>query len=1013
MQQLIEKINKFLNKDKKDNVASQSVIAKSIRDSQINLKYENNIAIQLVANELSNSSYVDIEELEISLTGKNKKAANELARKTLNKIAIDICDGKEKSVECELDFLSDYVGVFNDEILEYYKYIKFVFNLTRNKVNMVESQLESFKQSSKWWNFAQWLYHLYKNDITNVEGLNDMLFRYASFKHCLIIGNIDFIINEVHSLSTYNDFDILYGSISMFLLNSLESINDAIQLIEKGPLNSGNMIFRFWHTVFKLRLAQLSYEKTFFKNNYIINVKEAYLDFKSFIATHESLSSVVNNQELITNLQLRSLFVLDINDYQNYYNELDDSIKQKEWLIDFQYLYYREVGDYTNALKLAKELYDKEKSFISLQKVFTMLIQCGEYDELEKLFLSESKYDPYIVAIYLTSRARNLTDKGEDYRLALYNEAELMVGYFGNMPDTIVYFLDFLLFFSEARTIIISKLNRFNNCKQLPRHSMLPTYSLFWLLFDKVDMFKETLNQFEDSVEIVFFLTFIEQHVSNYKTRIGVIKYLEGLVGADEQLYTALIRFNVLENYHYEAALVCVDYFEKGFEICRDIAEYTIICAINTFVVEESIVRKCIAFLEAQENYECHFLISQFFFKKREYSQALQCIHNIFTNLGGSNLPIVWEAYIFTFLHAKKGIQEELTSDTVKGNTVVTLANESSKLVVCLDTEYIKNEDEKIFDILFLSQFNKDFISLLNKQKKEEVSFNQQTYIIESIEEKYLYVYRAVMQRHHENKAFMNLKSFSLEEGSIQEVMNSVVPKYDKSKEEVMKRYYDSELGAPLNLISRDIPNYIKLLRHLILDEGQGLLVGTFSQNCDLEKKYVLTFSTIVILCILDELVVIDYVKENIIISSILKSTIYEVLMEEIRGEKDTSALARNSDEEVLFVEVLRERASLESIYSAIKDIPTEKVTKLDYESIMKQETPFEIISDIDKDELFLAHCKGYVYVTEDKFLRTLAIGLQIETSMLISLLNILPQEIKERILNRVKNTNYMTEWKR
>lgn len=233
----------------------------------------------------------------------------------------------------------------------------------------------------------------------------------------------------------------------------------------------------------------------------------------------------------------------------------------------------------------------------------------------------------------------------------------------------------------------------------------------------------------------------------------------------------------------------------------------------------------------------------------------------------------------------------------VVDNCVIKAASTNGNIYLCLDKEIELEPRAKENESLGAQHFSsrdRMYLMLRNKKKGDTFSWNNIEYKILEIISREVFCYRYVLDKCVKNPEHSQVYMISMEKEDVNidnlwKKMTEEISKYENTKgkfdlsgrkqvNDLLELYHFSvnELGLPIETICHgDYSRYVDVIRLLLFGKDQALYAGTADVDCGVEKRYVLSISTLILLCVIGEESLLKKYIEKILVPKSLTEFVY------------------------------------------------------------------------------------------------------------------------------------------
>lgn len=365
----------------------------------------------------------------------------------------------------------------------------------------------------------------------------------------------------------------------------------------------------------------------------------------------------------------------------------------------------------------------------------------------------------------------------------------------------------------------------------------------------------------------------------------------------------------------------------------------------------------------------------------------------IYSGYVGLDLNSVYE-------HNNKEVEHEI----VKENSAVSLQRDGESITFCLEdmNDDLNLENSHACGAEHIYYTDSVYFQLLNKHVGDRVVLGKKEYIVSSILDKYVYVFRYALDKLINNPQKALFPFMAIQSSSINEMMEQIKAKIPQNNSlNAFEMYYhnDSPIGIPIEWICNgNYDEYIEVVRTLLFGKNQILYAGAATFMPDMEKySYVVTVSTLVVMSLFNVLDLLDRIKNRIIIP------------------ESTVIFLKNCVDNQKKIQVVSPGKMITWPDGKLTIIPPDKTVKDIWESILEVCTYFKICK-VSNDEIIgfnivpglsaemlgsslklekcqidsyiLARRENAIYISDDLFYRKLADLLHLQNGNMTCLMN-------------------------
>lgn len=356
-------------------------------------------------------------------------------------------------------------------------------------------------------------------------------------------------------------------------------------------------------------------------------------------------------------------------------------------------------------------------------------------------------------------------------------------------------------------------------------------------------------------------------------------------------------------------------------------------------------------------------------------------------------------------------LHREITS--VCKDVGVTLKSETNSKVknIVIEDDNFYQENRKIMNVEIIRSTSDLGLELINKKVNNKILYNNQTYKIISIKDKYTFFSHICFEKIEKtsdieifktNEKDMDgfveqLKQKLIE---IQKVTDKRLDIYEKSGNVPLSAYFSSEKTAD---------DYAKIINTLLSEKGRVFYAGE-PKDINVEKGFVIDLTSILVLALLDKLEVFTQeLCSNTYITTSLKNKIkyyYESLLEK-QGQKETTigVIKKEDGTQMLAMNEMEINERIRfwaDIYKCVNKFKIEDVeaVKDDIWNIDRK----DCLDKVQFDLITLAKQKELPYICDDLLIRKLAGGVyKIDHTNCLVLIEHLYKDCYDKYIDTVK----------
>lgn len=379
--------------------------------------------------------------------------------------------------------------------------------------------------------------------------------------------------------------------------------------------------------------------------------------------------------------------------------------------------------------------------------------------------------------------------------------------------------------------------------------------------------------------------------------------------------------------------------------------------------------------------------------------------------------------------------------DSVVDNSVIRAVSDDRTIYICLDKELELESHVHENASMGVKHFcTKDrlYLMLRNKKKGDVFSWENLEYEIAEITTREVFAYRYVLGKCMNNPEKSQVYTISMAEEDVNvdnvwKQMQEALSKYrtrngaskSTTKEETVElldqyHFVDNELGLPIEVICHgDYSKYIEVIRLLLYAKDEALYAGTVDSDSVTDKNFIISLSTLIILCVMGQEELLIKYKDKIMIPTSLTEFVcvqvknitemQAISLGTLMELEDGSPVMLPFDDSI--VDIWSRAYELCLLFSQI-EVASEERENVDVVEGVSAELLFSMFK-LDKSQLdclLLARkTEEAIFMCDDLFYRKIASALGVHNSNFTSLLFLLEDrsEAVNGCLNLSK-TNYL-----
>lgn len=456
--------------------------------------------------------------------------------------------------------------------------------------------------------------------------------------------------------------------------------------------------------------------------------------------------------------------------------------------------------------------------------------------------------------------------------------------------------------------------------------------------------------------------------------------------------------------------LEAINDYKESFTIKKNpnaLYSYFYLSIKNKSNIEESLIEA----LEKQNNFD-FFLLASAVYKyigKNEY--AIKCLYKGLYLCKDQlrNKEILSQ---FWLQMAECENKEEKNYDYVTKDSVVIMSSKAQKRIYVLEEDEFFKEKEKIMGVEIIRPYSDLGIELLQLKKHENISFNNTTFTITNILDKYSYFAQLGLEQIRNNQEAI---CFTSDNGDINDAVENLRKEMIAHTESIKKRldtYTNKKL--PLSALLSDdneFDEYAKLINTLLTDSRRVFLVGE-SINLDLSDGFVIDITSLIVLSFFDILDIFptEYLPKILITESLKNKFKYfyrNIIMNSSSVEKNLYLVENNE----LY---LKETSNIQAIafWKKLNNL-IEQFTVVSVEMQKNTILNDRTIGKLDKvqfDSIELAKVKELPFICDDLAIRRLSNYFNVKHTNTISIIQKFSETFDQytTLLKKYAEKNYI-----
>lgn len=876
-----------------------------------------------------------IDENLISELSKSKQGSK-LFQKLVNE-KIEVC--KKSLLDKDIHTFEILINTFfnyglvelPDEIqmkLQFYKLLLAIYKNDINALNDAADNIEeayvsekdfllNFRKKEFFISAEEFLKHM---DETQVIIL-DILFKYENY------DNIKELYENISNESPIYIFSLpYYYGISMFCCQEYEK---SIMILESLLSENNNpfliffvMMSKLQDCINKVRIGILTKDDL---KKQLCELNERKGEFEEAIAM---------NKVLFNNAELQAELILNLDGFIEKYELLDKSLKEDPANLFLKAQYFEQKNELKKAIKIYQEM-DWQSNEIVLYNFMLLNLRMEEYEKVTNCYmeLPEENKTAKITGLWLHAIKKQNPEKYVQVlkeKLVQYRNDVIGLLFIGLSIEENKLFRELFIPCLQPNIDKIFDLN----------DRIKSDYAYILLKHGQGKLCIKILNSINNSIYVTSDIAG-EFYRELYKYKIDEIEKNKQILPGDEltksinikiEIADWFIQHRILKKYFLEIKINCLSLQKKNIsclacskELYEETHEEIVAVNIIGLMLQDERI--------SDEEYD--YYIDEL--KDSKIPKSLMAVATAYGHIGNMieankysykalfvlNGSMDFDLYHnFLALHFKMLYaynDAEICKERVIGNVVVTLMknkkhsyNEDEYIDICLDDEQsLEKEicDNNSFGVKHYGKKDLIFIRLQNKKVGECVKLKDD-YIITEIIDKYVYAFRYVLKKLDENPEQAKFVSVHMESG-INYTSEQVIQKlqdgfkeftrkfggnelkeFSSEKPTLIELYYSDDNGMTLpidTLVQGDYDKYIDIIRRLLLGSNEALYAGiTYSDYVLMSEKIVVSISTLVILCQMKLLSLLETFREKIIIPE----SVVDFILTRIKNARESQVIS-------------------------------------------------------------------------------------------------------------------------
>lgn len=690
------------------------------------------------------------------------------------------------------------------------------------------------------------------------------------------------ILLRLFNSKRYKDIQNLFGqgSTAVNFFKGLSCFNQsefsqAEELLEKvcAPDNTNVTAFILLANIHKN--IQLTYDG----ENHINEVEEKEKELDQFLAKYPS--SLSENQVLLAVTKLQVVLCAKAGDKEAFltaYNSLDDKIKNSYPIKAIRVDFLQRFGMFREAVELCMDL-DWEKNAQIAVFYEHSLLESQKYEEVIDVYNSldgslRNMTDGRLESFWLSALAKTDNEKYlNELGCQLVSYPENVAFIISNTSDENT-FTKVISPFLEQHFDILANASDSDKGVLISTFIKLKRYDYAIRLINEVRNFKRIPRFATADIYKELFIRAKSFSIGDRKNNL-----IESDLHKIEAIADKFIEHNVELKYFYQIKVMCCQYLGKNLSA----AEY----ARKLFALAPSpdLAANIVQFLHSLNNHNTSdyqpyikelkgstvpsymMALAFAYLKLGEGEAAESSAYRAIYYLNGREDFNIFNAYLSFAAQMLAGDYERQADDKkVVGNCVITMKSENAGdiLTYCLDKEEDLKEDSSnnSLDIQHINKFSSTLYSkFLGGAKGQQYNIDGKSYKLVDITDRYVYTHRYVLNKALNNPDKITVFTQTITGATPKESVEKIKQYMLQHKNNPMLDMYhfkDNEVGVPIDALkSGDADSYLGTVAYLLQKKEEILYTGEITNNVH-SDRYVISLASLVVLCLLDQMQVLD-----------------------------------------------------------------------------------------------------------------------------------------------------------
>ena len=853
----------------------------------------------------------------VHITPPSAQLLKELIKEKVNTCRRYVCDMELDALRYELETLFSY-DIDNVECVDKLYYFKFLLELHDsmnsreenggdNHNNLLSTYIDKCPDRKD----VEWIVDFYESPhgLRKDEFLSrdpaiqiyaaDKMFTAQLWDELVLLydetkGEID------HSIS--KQFELYYG-LSLFNLQDNKKAKDILYALYERYHED-----RFW---FYAVCADIKIHNSIYQHGHVGNVKE-------FIALFDKLDSFkglkqYKQQELmVASLCMEASYHIGVFYDSSYlikaidsYLDYSDGVKNNS-VVKFYYALCLEMNDdRSRAIEVYATLDWKRESAFAERYILCYILN-DQADKAIEIINSLSDRNARIDAVYLFALDRSGATSYEDELRCVVQSCK------DNLEGIIYisYFIDNVELYKDIVGPILAKLIKKQDADTL-KHEQVIQLAILLAHFGEVELLETVLtlidnpgalndfaiNEIYKAISIVAnreYLKTDELHTrpDDFMAAERIADLMLDSIGkvGDEEHTLESKATDSRKAKFLNVKMLCagaeklpyssLKYLKQLFAITENenIACNIVALLVDTKEIDPESYNPYLTVLEQSDNPD-HSIVAAnaMLFLGREDNADYYAYKALYLLNGEDNYDVFRNYFNFSNRNMR-WLRQENQFHIVKNGTVVTLSEINpdeitENHVICLDSEIdFSDADNHSMDIEHLTSTSTEYTKLYGSGLNQIRYFRGKRYKITQIVPRTQYGLKYVLRKVQEKPEMFNGVITMISTKDVEEMIGQIRELNASHTEHVKSlldsyNFKDNDIGLPVDsLSSGDYDKYIDSFRYLLYQKDEAFYAGQPVYEDEVDQRYVMTLSTLMLLSILDRFDVLDGIKNDIII---------------------------------------------------------------------------------------------------------------------------------------------------